>query len=133
VSFRSDRRFARDHHPSSFPRPRGAFAHPSEEIFAGLLTLYGIEWIYEPVEFPLAWADGGVPSRAFRPDFYLPGRRLFVELTTLHQRLVTKKNQKVRALRELYPEVQIEVVYRAQFGEIAARHQLGSLLDEWAA
>ncbi len=40
---------------------------------------------------------------AFTPDFYLPEFDLYVELTTMKQSLVTKKNRKVRLLRELYP------------------------------
>ena len=51
----------------------------------------------------------------FRPDFYLPGRGVFIELTTADQRLVTRKNRKVRRMRELYPEVPICVVYQRDF------------------
>ncbi len=123
----------RGRHPSSLTKPQVDFAHPSEEVFAGLLTLYGVRWEYEPVEFPLAWNDDGETSKAFRPDFYLPDFGLFVELTTLNQRLVTRKNQKIRMLRELYPEVSIVIIYRAQFVEMARSHRLGTLLDEWAA
>ena len=47
----------------------------------------------------------GSPVSGFRPDFYLPGRGVFIELTTADQRLVTRKNRKVRRMRELYPEV----------------------------
>jgi hypothetical protein len=98
------------------------FANLSEEIFAKLLTLYGVEWIYEPLEFPLAWDENGTPTRAFRPDFYLPQTGTFIELTVLEQRLVTKKNRKVREFRSLYPEVPIEVVYRGDFLALADRH-----------
>lgn len=101
---------------------REVFANLSEEIFAKLLTLYGVEWVYEPVEFPLEWDDQGHPTRAFRPDFYLPATRTFIELTILEQRLVTKKNRKVREFRALYPELPIEVVYRRQFLALAERH-----------
>lgn len=109
-------------HPSFVAAPQERFANLSEEIFARLLTLYGVEWIYEPVEFPLAWDDHGVPTRAFRPDFYLPQTGTFIELTVLEQRLVTKKNRKVREFRVLYPEVTIEVVYRGDFLALAERH-----------
>ena len=109
-------------HPSFAAAPRERFANLSEEIFAGLLTLYGVEWIYEPLEFPLAWDEKGAPTRAFRPDFYLPRTRTFIELTILEQRLVTKKNRKVREFRALYPELPIEVVYRGDFLALAERH-----------
>ena len=109
-------------HPSVLVAPGQRFANLSEEIFARLLTLYGIEWTYEPVEFPLEWSENGEVIRAFRPDFYLPRERTFIELTVLEQRLVTKKNRKVREFRALYPELTIEVVYRNEFLAMAERH-----------
>lgn len=48
----------------------------------------------------------------------------FVELTVLEQRLVTKKNRKVREFRVLYPEVPLQVVYRGDFMALVARHGL---------
>ena len=116
-------------HPSLVAVSAERFAHPSESVFAALLSLYGLAWTYEPVEFPLAWDDRGRAVRGFRPDFYLPERRLFVELTVLEQRLVTKKNQKVREFRALYPEVDLVVVYQRDFAGLLARHELGSLDD----
>jgi hypoxanthine phosphoribosyltransferase len=109
--------------------PGHHFAHPSERLFSRLLTLYGYRWSYEPVEFPLAWNESGQPSRAFRPDFFLPDERLFIELTVLEQRLVTKKNQKIREFRTLYPEVRLLVVYQRDFVELLKRHDLGTLAD----
>jgi len=109
-------------HPSSLLRPGERFANLSEEIFANLLTLYGVDWLYEPLEFPLAWDENGTPTRAFRPDFYLPATGNFIELTILEQRLVTKKNRKVREFRTLYPEVSLQVVYRGDFFALAERH-----------
>jgi hypoxanthine phosphoribosyltransferase len=115
----------RRRHPSVSAPPGARFANPSEELFANLLTLYGLTWSYEPVEFPLEWNDHGQPSRGFRPDFYLPARRLFIELTVLDQRLVTKKNRKIRRFRVLYPEVELLVVYRRDFERLLERHDLG--------
>ena len=103
------------------------FAHPSERAFARLLNLYGFAWAYEPVEFPLAWNELGQPVRGFRPDFYLPDRHLFIELTVLEQRLVTKKNQKVRQFRTLYPEIELLVVYQRDFVKLLKQHGLGTL------
>jgi len=114
-------------HPSLESCPQDQFAHPSEKAFARLLNLYGFEWSYEPVEFPLEWNEKGETVRAFRPDFYLPERRLFIELTVLEQRLVTKKNQKVRAFRTLYPEVELLVVYQRDFVALLQQHGLGTL------
>jgi len=96
-------------------------------MFAALLDLYGHAWSYEPVEFPLAWNDQGQPVRAFRPDFYLHEHGLFIELTVLEQRLVTKKNQKIRAFRALYPELRLLVVYQRDFLALMRQHDLGTL------
>lgn len=113
----------RHRHPSEAGAVAQRFAHPSEELFARLLTLYDVDWLYEPVEFPLAWRGGEV-SRAFRPDFYVPSRRLFIELTVAEQRLVTRKNRKVREFRTLYPELEIVVVYRRDFESLMREHHL---------
>ncbi|MHB8379705.1 MAG: PDDEXK family nuclease [Acidimicrobiales bacterium] len=115
---------ARRRHPSAVPALDQSFAHPSERLFSQLLTLYGHEWVYEPLEFPLAWNDRGVPTRGFRPDFFLPARRVFIELTVLEQRLVTKKNKKVRRFRDLYPEIPLLVVYQRDYDELLRHHDL---------
>jgi hypoxanthine phosphoribosyltransferase len=100
------------------------FAHPSERLFAALLDLCEEPWEYEPVEFPLRWDEQGTPMAAFRPDFYLVGRGIFIELTTADQRLVTRKNGKMRRMRELYPEVPIVIVYQRDFMALLASHGL---------
>lgn len=100
------------------------FAHPSERLLAALLDVHGVRWEYEPVEFALRWHDDGAPARGFRPDFWLPDHGFFVELTTADQRLVTRKNAKVRRMRALYPEVEVVVVYQRDFVDLLARHGL---------
>ncbi len=115
-------------HPSGFRAARVTFAHPSERYFATLLDLYGVAWRYEPFEFPLAWDASGHPTKAFRPDFYLPEHSLFVELTVADQRLVTRKNAKVRRMRELYPELELAVVYQRDLTTLLERHGLEGLL-----
>jgi len=114
----------RRRHPSLVAPSAERFAHPSEALFASLLTLYGLDWHYEPLEFPLEWDERGQPIRGFRPDFFVPSRALFIELTVLEQRHVTKKNQKVRRFRRLYPEVALLVVYQRDFVELLERHEL---------
>jgi hypothetical protein len=100
------------------------FAHNSERQFARLLDFYRVEWEYEPTAFPIEWDAAGQPVQHFRPDFYLPGFRLYIEITTLNQRLVTKKNRKVRRLRELYPEVRIKVLYQRDYLSLLAKYGL---------
>ena len=54
---------------------------------------------------------------------------LYIELTVLAQRAVSRKNRKVREFRALYPEVALLVVYQRDFAELLARHSLGDLSD----
>ena len=101
-----------------------SFAHNSERQFARLLDFYRVEWEYEPTAFPIEWDAAGQPTQHFRPDFYLPGWTLYIEITTLNQRLVTKKNRKVRRLRELYPDVRIKVLYQRDYLKLLERYGL---------
>jgi hypothetical protein len=114
----------RHRHPSSTPAARVRFAHPSERLFAALLDLHGIRWEYEPIEFVLRWDEEGSPNGGFRPDFWLPDVGCFVELTTADQRLVTRKNAKVRRMRDLYPEVRVHVLYQRDFVDLLTHHGL---------
>lgn len=90
------------------------FVNLAEAEFARLLSFYHIEWQYEPYSFPLRWQDGRVVEM-FTPDFYLPEYDLYIELTTMKQKLVTRKNRKMRMLRELYPHINIKLLYRRDF------------------
>jgi hypothetical protein len=103
---------------------RPKFAHESERQFAELLEFYGVRWEYEPVEFVLDWHEDGTPKAGFRPDFYLPEHDCFVELTTLSQKLVTRKNAKVRRLRELHPGIEVKMLYQRDYLAIVANHGL---------
>jgi hypothetical protein len=100
------------------------FAHNSERQFAKLLDFYGITWDYEPREFILERDRDGNPTQAFRPDFYLPGYDLFIEVTTLNQKLVTKKNRKVRRLQELHPEVNVKIFYQRDYLNLLVKYGL---------
>jgi hypothetical protein len=100
------------------------FAHNSEAQFAKLLDFYGIAWQYEPRTFTLESDRDGNPVQAFTPDFYLPAYDLFIEITTLNQKLVTKKNRKARRLRELFPGVQIKVLYQRDYLRLLVKYGL---------
>ncbi len=100
------------------------FAHASERQFAQLLEFYGIEWVYEPTSFDIEWDADGVVTRRFTPDFYLCSFDLFIEITTLNQKLVTKKNRKVRLLRERYPEVRCKVFYQRDYLSLVTKYGL---------
>ena len=103
------------------------FAHRSEAEFAKILDFYGIRWEYEPRSFALEWDHRGRIIESFNPDFYLPELDLFIELTTLKQSLVTRKNRKLRRLRELYPGVNVKIFYGRDFRQLLLKYGLGSL------
>lgn len=101
-----------------------SFAHPSEQEFSRILDFYQIEWEYEPTCFPLEWDDDGQVVVAFSPDFYLPQYDMYIELTTLRQKLMTKKHRKIRRLQALHPDIHIKLVNRRAFGELLVKYGL---------
>jgi bifunctional protein TilS/HprT len=106
------------------PHETVRFAHNSERQFAKLLDFYGIGWEYEPRTFTLERDKQDRPMQAFTPDFYLPAYDLYIEITTLNQRLVTKKNRKARRLRELHPDVRVKVLYQRDYLHLLVKYGL---------
>jgi hypothetical protein len=109
------------------PNPRNGairFSHPAEEAFARVLDFYQIEWEYEPTTFPLRWDDEGRVVMAFSPDFYLVEEDLYIELTTMKQRLVTAKNRKLKLLHHLYPGVKCKLMYRKDIANMGIKYAL---------
>jgi hypothetical protein len=98
------------------------FAHASEAELARILDYYQVEWRYEPRTFPILFNLEGAVVESFAPDFYLPEFDLYVELTTLKQSLVRKKNRKLRRLRELYPDVRIKLFYARDFKALLLKY-----------
>jgi len=100
------------------------FANRIEVECAKILDYYGVPWDYEPHSFVLERDDEGRVLRAFTPDFYLPEQQLYLEVTVMKQSLVTRKNRKLRKMRELYPEVRVKLFYERDFERLAARYGL---------
>jgi cytidylate kinase len=98
----------------------------SEAEFARILDMYHIDWIYEPKTFPVEWDAGGHVISAFSPDFYLPKFDTYIELTTMNQKYVTAKNRKVKRLKELYPGINIKLVYKKDFSSLVERFNLST-------
>ncbi|MBR6483489.1 MAG: cytidylate kinase-like family protein, partial [Clostridiales bacterium] len=97
------------------------FKNSTEEEFARILDMYGIEWMYEPKTFPIEWDAEGNIKMAFSPDFYLPKFNIYLELTTMDQKYVTKKNKKARMVMELYPGTTVKIVYKKDFHDLVER------------
>jgi hypoxanthine phosphoribosyltransferase len=101
-----------------------AFANDAERECARVLDYYGVPWEYEPRTFVLAEDDEGRIVEAFTPDFYLPEQDLYVEITVMKQSLVTRKNRKLRRLRDQYPGVKIKLFYKRDIARLAERYRL---------
>lgn len=87
-----------------------------------ILDFYAVRWEYEPHTFPILWNIDGDVVESFSPDFYLPDLDLYLEMTTLRQRLVRKKNRKLRRLRELYPDLNVKLFYARDFRAIMLKY-----------
>jgi hypothetical protein len=100
------------------------FANEAERECAKVLDFYGVPWEYEPRTFVLEEGEDGRIAEAFTPDFFLPEQNLFLEITVMKQRLVTRKNRKLRKLRERYPDVHVKLFYKRDIERLAQRYGL---------
>jgi hypothetical protein len=125
----ADRRVTRVGSDPALTEPTPAFAHASEAEMARILDFYAVRWEYEPHTFPILWNLDGAVVESFAPDFYLPDLDLYLEMTTLKQRLVRKKNRKLRRLRELYPDLRIKLFYARDFRMLMLKYGKLALLD----
>jgi hypoxanthine phosphoribosyltransferase len=106
------------------------FAHASEAELARILDFYQVQWRYEPDVFPISWNASGAVVECFAPDFYLPQIGMYIELTTLKQSLVRKKNRKIRAMRLLYPEIKVKLLYARDFRALMVKYGRLDFLTE---
>jgi hypothetical protein len=100
------------------------FANQAEVECARILDYYGLAWEYEPTSFILETDEQGRVLEAFTPDFYLPEQDLYLEVTVMKQSLVTRKNRKIRKLRERYPDIKIKLFTRRDFDRLAEKYKL---------
>jgi hypoxanthine phosphoribosyltransferase len=115
---------------TALPRPGDPrFAHASEAEFARILDFYAVRWAYEPHTYPIRWSLDGAVLESFAPDFYLPDLDVYVELTTLRQKLVRKKNRKLRRLRECYPDLRVKLFYARDFRALMLKYGRIALAD----
>jgi hypoxanthine phosphoribosyltransferase len=91
---------------------------------------YGVRWQYEPRTFPLQRAEDGRIVEAFSPDFYLVDLDLYIELTTLKQGLVTDKHRKLRRMRELYPGVEVKLLYKRDYVSLLTKYGIGAVNEQ---
>jgi hypothetical protein len=70
------------------------------------------------------WRPDGAPSKSFTPDFYLPAEDMFIEITTMNQKLVTKKNRKIRMLGQHHPDVRCKIFYQRDYLHLLVKYGL---------
>ena len=100
------------------------FANRAELECAKILDFHGVPWDYEPRTFVLERDDEGQVVEAFTPDFYIPEQDLYIEITVMKQSLVTRKNRKLRKLRQQYPGIRVKLFYRRDVERLAQRYRL---------
>ncbi len=100
------------------------FVNEVELECAKMLDFYGVPWEYEPRTFVLERDEQGRVIEAFTPDFYLPEQGLFLEITVMKQSLVTRKNRKLRKLRQLHPDIRVKLFYKRDIERLAQRYHL---------
>ncbi len=108
-------------HTEDYKRNEIDFVHESEKDFAEILDMHNIKWEYEPTEFPLEWDAEGNIALGFRPDFYLPEFDTYIELTTMKQKYVTEKNKKIKLVQKLYPDINVNIVYKKDYHKLLDR------------
>jgi hypoxanthine phosphoribosyltransferase len=108
------------------------FAHYSEKLFSEHLDLFDIIWIYEPRSFPLRWGSGAI-KMMFTPDFYLPEYDTYIEITTMDQKLITKKQKKIKLARKLYPQTTFKLINEKEFYNFLTKDEEQSVKEAIAS
>jgi hypothetical protein len=54
----------------------------------------------------------------------MPEDELFIEITTLNQKLVTKKNKKVKLLKRYHPAVKCKIFYQRDYLHLVVKYGL---------
>jgi hypothetical protein len=100
------------------------FQNEAELECAKVLDYYGVPWLYEPRTFELEVDENGRVLEAFAPDFYLPEQDLYLEITVMKQSLVTRKNRKLRKMKERYPDINVKLFYKRDIERLGQRYGL---------
>jgi hypothetical protein len=93
-------------------------ATPSEAVVAAALDRARVTWLYEPTRFVIARHEDGREREACAPDFYLAALNLFLEVSDGSPRRLNRKRAKLNRLREVHPEVRVELVGPREIAEL---------------
>ena len=106
--------------------------HYQEKRFSEHLELCNITWIYEPRSFPLKWGSGSI-KMMFTPDFYLPDYDIYIEITTMNQKLITKQHKKIKLARQLYPQTTFKLINEQEFYNFLTKDKEKSIKEAIAS
>jgi hypothetical protein len=99
---------------SAFPK----LATPSEAVVAAALDRARVTWIYEPTRFVISRNEDGTEHEACVPDFYLAALDLYLEVSDGSPRRLNRKRAKLNRLREVHPEIRVELVGPLEIAEL---------------
>ena len=97
---------------------------PASASSPGCSTSTGSNGSTSPRSFDIEWDREATSSSGSRPTSTCRQYDLYIEITTLNQKLVTKKNRKVRRLRERYPEVKCKIFYQRDYLSLVTKYGL---------
>lgn len=69
----------------------------------------------------------------FTPDFYLPDYDIYIEITTMNQKLITKKQKKIKLARKLYPQTTFKLINEQEFYNFLTKDKEKSIKEAIAS
>jgi hypothetical protein len=100
--------------PSVHPK----LATPSEAVVAAALDRARVSWLYEPTRFVISRNEDGTEHEACVPDFQLVALDLFLEVSDGSPRRLNRKRAKLNRLREVHPEIRVELLGPHEIAEL---------------
>lgn len=90
-----------------------------ETNIARVFNLIGIKWKYAPTIFDLG-------EHTYRPDFYLPSDRVYIEVKNFMNEYSLNRD---KLFREKYPNIRLDVISKIEYKEIETIYK--PLIGSW--
>ncbi len=100
--------------PSAPPK----LATASEAVVAAALDRARVSWLYEPTRFVISRNADRTEHEACTPDFQLVALDLFLEVSDGSPRRLNRKRAKLNRLREVHPELRVELIGPYEIAEL---------------
>ena len=99
--------------------PNICFYSTWEANMARVFNLLGVKWLYAPRTFDLV-------EHRYRPDFYLPESKTYVEVKNFMNEYSLNRD---RLFRKLYPDIELVVISKSEYKEIKENYK--PFIDCW--